>query len=174
MKQWRIMHINHVTPADMCMFITMFTWASYLSLSWPTWIKSTTSNAVSSRSIFVPSSHLHVSDTSVFFQAFPPKTCMHFCCTPYVPHTPPILSSLVWSSEEHLMRSTHHKAPHYAIFSILLLLSSSEPKITSSASCSETASACVLPLTRQTKFHAKIKHTAVIGVIPNCLTVSTF
>jgi hypothetical protein len=53
-----------------------------------------------------------------------------------------------------LVASVNYKAPpHYAIFSILLLLSVSLVQMFSSEPCSQTPSICVFPLMRVTRFH---------------------
>jgi hypothetical protein len=49
--------------------------------------------------------------------------------SPYVPHIPPITSSLLWSPEEYFVRRTGDEAPHYAIFSSFPLLSSSSANL---------------------------------------------
>jgi hypothetical protein len=36
-------------------------------------------------------------------------------------YAPPISLFGIWSPEKYLMWSTDHKAPHYAVFSIILL-----------------------------------------------------
>jgi len=54
---------------------------------------------------------------------FPNKTYMYSSSTPYAPHVPPILSSLISSPEQHMMRSRKHEAPHYAVFSNHQILS---------------------------------------------------
>ena len=56
------------------------------------------------------------SKASVSFR-LPNKTCMYLSSTPYVPHVPPILSSLISSPEQHMVSSRKHEAPHYATFS---------------------------------------------------------
>lgn len=158
MKQWHSMHINNVTPANTCEFITMFTWASHLSISWLAWIKFTTSTTVSSRSIFVVLPSTCKSSQCFFLQASSSKPSMHFWSVTY----PPILCFLVWLSKEHLMRSTHYEAPHLCNFLNLSPTFFLIAKRTSSASYSETPSACVLPLTWDIKCHVNIQYTAVI------------
>jgi len=57
-----------------------------------------------------------MSSNCLFPAAFPIKTLIHFPSTPYVPHAPPILSSLNYSSEKYMVRSTYYEAPHCAFF----------------------------------------------------------
>ena len=47
---------------------------------------------------------------------------------PYMPHTLPILFSLVWSPDRCLVQVTKHEASHYAVFSSLLPLLTSLPQ----------------------------------------------
>ena len=54
--------------------------------------------------------------------AVPTKPTMHLSSYPTMPHAPPISFFLISSPRKHLMISTNHEAPHYAIFSSLLLL----------------------------------------------------
>ena len=57
-----------------------------------------------------------------FFPQFSlPKHFMHPSCLSHVPHEIPISFLLSCSSEKRLVRSTDHKAPHFVVFSSLLL-----------------------------------------------------
>jgi hypothetical protein len=61
---------------------------------------------------------------------------VHFHFTPHVPQVPPISSSLF----SLLFKSTNHDALHYGIIPSLLSLSLFDPKVSSSALCSQTYS----------------------------------
>jgi len=72
-------------------FITTFTNARYLSLSWASWIQSIPPHPTSWRSVSILSSHLHLGlPSGLFPQVFPLKPCMHLSSPPYVLHVPPI------------------------------------------------------------------------------------
>jgi hypothetical protein len=91
-----------------------------------------------------------------------PKPCINFCFPPYKPHASPISSSVIWSIEEHAMRSVNHEAPHCPVFSSLPLLLPPQAEISSSGLYSGTPSACVLPSKWATKFHTHIKQLTKI------------
>ena len=74
------------------------------------------------RSILILSSHLYLGLMSALFQVSPPKPSRCLSCTPCMPHDPTHLHP---SESDHLnailVRTTDHKAPHYAISSNPLL-----------------------------------------------------
>jgi hypothetical protein len=83
------------------------------SLSWARLMKSKPFHPISLRSILILSSHLGLGVLSgPFFQAFPPKSSMHYSSLPCVLYTLPISPSLLDHS--------NYKAPHYATFSNFL------------------------------------------------------
>ena len=88
-------------------FITAFTRAHNLSLSWAISIQSMSAHPTSRRSILILSSHLHGLPSGLFPQISPLKLCMHFSSPPYMLHA--------------LLRSREHKAPCYVVFSTPLL-----------------------------------------------------
>jgi hypothetical protein len=45
-----------------------------------------------------------------------------------MPHASPFSSSVIWSTEEHLMRGVNHEGPHYAVFSSIIYESNSVSK----------------------------------------------
>jgi hypothetical protein len=55
-----------------------------------------------------------------FLQVSPLKPRMHL--SPHVLRAPPTSFLSIWSPEYKLLRSTHHKAPRYVVFSALLYL----------------------------------------------------
>jgi len=70
-------------------FITMFTRAHHLSLSWARWIQSTTSHTISLRSILILSSDPclgFLSCSSLYI--FQPKYCMHFSSLSHAHYMP--------------------------------------------------------------------------------------
>ena len=56
-----------------------------------------------------------------FPQTSPPKPYMHLSYRSSVLHAPHISSLLTWSPRQHLLTSTNHAAPQYAVSSSLLL-----------------------------------------------------
>ena len=86
-------------------FITVFTTARHLSLSWATTIQSMLPHSTSRRYILILSSHLRLGQVS------PVNLCMNLTSPPYVPHVLPITVFLTWSPKLYLVRSTEHKAP---------------------------------------------------------------
>jgi hypothetical protein len=73
-------------------FITAFTSACHLSLSWASSTQSTPPHPTSWRSIPILSSHLRLGLPMFSFpQVSPPKPCTLLSSTPYVLHAPPIL-----------------------------------------------------------------------------------
>jgi cellulose synthase/poly-beta-1,6-N-acetylglucosamine synthase-like glycosyltransferase len=102
----------------------------------------------------------------VFFLAFPPKSYMdsstpRSCYMPCPSHPP---------CRDH-SKSTSYEAPHYAVFSSLLLFHPSWTQIFSSAPCSQTPSNYVLLLMSEIKFHT-LKTTGKIIVL--CILKFTF
>ena len=100
-------------------FITAFTSARYLSLSW-----------ASSILVHTPTFHfleIHLNiilpytprspKWSRSFRFPPPKPSIRLSSPPQVLHAQPISFS-IWSREHYWVRSTDHKAPHYVVFSI--------------------------------------------------------
>jgi hypothetical protein len=83
---------------------------------------------------------------------------MHLSSPPYVQHAPPISFFLIWSPEQNLMRSTHHKAPSCVVSSTPLLRRPSLAPTASSAPCSSTPIAYVPPYMWQHKIHTHMKH----------------
>ena len=66
--------------------------------------------------------HLHLGLLGGLFPSgFPTKTLDAPLLSPYVPHAPPTSFSSNWSYEKYLVSSTYHTAPHYVVFSTLLL-----------------------------------------------------
>jgi hypothetical protein len=66
-----------------------------------------------------------------------PKTCMHSSTPPCVSYAHPISPSFSWTFWLYLATSTSYEAPHYAVFSSLLLFHASSVQIFFSAPCSQ-------------------------------------
>ena len=109
-------------------FITAFTNARHLSLSWAKSIQSTPPHPTSWRSILILSSHLHLGlPTGLFPSGFPTKTLYTPLISPIRAACPDHLILLNWSRKQYWVRSTDHYAPHYVVFST--------PPVTSSLLC---------------------------------------
>ena len=67
-------------------FITAFTSARHLSLSWASPIQSIYPHPTSWRSILISSSHLRLGLLVSLPQVSPPKPCIHLSPPPYAPH----------------------------------------------------------------------------------------
>ena len=90
-------------------FITAFTSARRLSLSWASSVHSMPPHPTSRRSILILSSHRHLGlPSGLFPSGFPPRTCIHLFCLPYVLHAPPTKFFLVWLPEQYWVSSTDH------------------------------------------------------------------
>jgi len=90
-------------------FITAFTSARHLSLSWTTSIQSMPSHSTSWRSILILSSPYAWVFQVVFFpQVSPPKLCTHLHSSPYVLHAPAISYFSIWSPEKYWVLNICH------------------------------------------------------------------
>ena len=90
------------------MFITAFTSARHLSLSWASSIQSIPPHPTSWISILISSSHLCLGlPSGLYPSSFLPKHSIRLSSPPYVLHDLPILFS-IWSPEKYLMSSTDH------------------------------------------------------------------
>ena len=92
-------------------FITAFTSARHLSLSWASSIQSISPHPTSWRSILILSSHLRLALPSGLFpppQVSPPKPCTHLSPHPYALHAPPISFFSILSPAQYWVRSTEH------------------------------------------------------------------
>ena len=88
-------------------FITTFTSARQLSLSWASWIQSIPPRPTCWKSIlYDPPIYTRVSQVVSFLQVSPPKPCIRLS-SPYVLHAPPISFSIL-SPEQYLLSSTDH------------------------------------------------------------------
>jgi len=98
-------------------FITAFTSARHLFLSWARLIQSMPPIPLL-EGAFDLSFHLRLGlPSNSFPQISAPRSCMHLSCRPYVPHTPPISFFLIWSPEKYFVRNTEYKASSYVVFS---------------------------------------------------------
>ena len=94
-------------------FITAFTSARHLSLSWASSIQSIPQILLpEDPSKYFPPIYAWVSQVASFPQVFPPKPCILLSSPPYALHAPPILFSIL--SPGQYWVSTDHSAPHYA------------------------------------------------------------
>jgi len=92
-------------------FITAFTSARQMSLSWASSIQSIHPHPTSWRSILILSSHLHHGLRSgPFPSGFPNKTLYTPLFSPYDLHVPPISLFSILSPEQYWVRSTDHYA----------------------------------------------------------------
>ena len=97
-------------------FITRFTSARHLSISWARSIQSVPPHLTSRRSILL-SSHLRlVSQVVSLPQVSPTKPCIRLPYPPYMLHAPPISFFSILSPEQYWVSSTHHSAPHYTSY----------------------------------------------------------
>ena len=104
-------------------FITVFTSARHLSLSWANSIQSPQSPPTSWRSILILSSHLRLDLPSGLFPSrFPTRTLCTPLPSPYALHAPPISFFSILPPAQHWVMSTDHYAPHYVIFLFSCLL----------------------------------------------------
>jgi len=88
-------------------FITVFTSARHLSLSWASSIHSITPHPTSRRSILILSSHLRLGLPSGSFpQVSPPKPCMRLSSHPWALHAQPISFFSILSPEQYWVTST--------------------------------------------------------------------
>ena len=91
-------------------FITAFTSARHLSLTWGRSIHSTSPHPTSWRSILILSSHLRPSlwvfPVVSFPQVSPPKPWIHLSCPPYVLHAQPISFFSIQSPQQYWVSST--------------------------------------------------------------------
>ena len=93
-------------------FVTAFTSARHLSLSWVRLIQFMPPHPTSWRSLLILSSHLRLGIPSGLFPSgFPTKTLYAPLLPPYALHALPISFFSIWSPEQYWVRSTvhHHK-----------------------------------------------------------------
>jgi hypothetical protein len=135
-------------------FITAFTRAPHLSLSWETPIQYTPQQAITPRSILILSTHLRLVPV-----AFQPIIYTSSSSTPLVLHARPSHTSRLEYSN-YAWESTNYEYPRYAVFSILPSLNLSSVQISSLAPCSRTLSAYVPPSMSEIKFHTHTKPQA--------------
>ena len=90
-------------------FVTAFTSARLLSLSWASSIQSIPPHPTSWRSILILYSHLPLGlPSGLFPSGFPTKTSLHLSSPTYVPRAPPISFFWIWSYEQYVAGSTVH------------------------------------------------------------------
>ena len=97
-------------------FITAFTSARFLSLSWANSIQSTPLHPTSWKSILILSSHLRLGlPSGLFPSSFPTKTLYTPLLSPIRVTCPPITFFSILSYGQYWARRTDHSAPHYAV-----------------------------------------------------------
>ena len=102
-------------------FITTFTTARHLSLSWAGSIQSTPPHPTYRRSILILSTHLRLGLPSGLFPPFyPPKPCICLSSPTYVLPAPPISFLPILSPEQYWVSTTDHSAPALLLFNIHL------------------------------------------------------
>jgi hypothetical protein len=111
--------VKFPSVGDNCMFITTYTSASHLSLSW-------TDYAVHASPCHLLDNHSagifpSMPRSSKWFHSLrsPNQKTTHIFCLPYMPHAPPIWL-LIWSWE-YLLRCTEHQSYSKMCIKILLL-----------------------------------------------------
>ena len=96
-------------------FITAFTSARHLPLSWDSSIQSKPPHPTSWGSILILSSHLRLGHPSdLFSSGFPTKTMYRPLLSPISVTCSAHLLLLDWSPEQYWVSSTNHSFPHYA------------------------------------------------------------
>jgi hypothetical protein len=102
-------------------FITAFTSAHHLSLSWANSIQSIF-HPTSWKCALILSFHLRLGlPSGLFPTGFPTKTLYKFILFKYVLHAQPTSFFSILSPDEYWVRCTDHEAPHYEVFSTPLL-----------------------------------------------------
>jgi hypothetical protein len=135
-------------------FITVL--ALYWSLPEARRIQSIPPHPISLRTIFILHSHQSFGFHSGLFLDIPPKSYMH-SLLPIRATCPAHLILLDFIILVTFGEGRSYEAPHYAIFSNLMLLHVSSVQIFSSTPCSQTPSVYVSPLISDTKFHTHTK-----------------
>ena len=95
-------------------YITAFTSAHHLSLSWASSIQSMPPHPTSWRSILTLPSHLRLGlPSGSFLQVSLPKPCIRLSCHPLALHAPPISLFSILSPEQNCVKSTplYHEKP---------------------------------------------------------------
>jgi len=99
-------------------FITAFTSARHLSLSWASSIQSIPPQPTSWRSILILSSYPRLGlPSGLFPSGFPTKTLYMPLLSPYALHVPPISFFSILSPEQYGVICTENKALRYVVFS---------------------------------------------------------
>jgi hypothetical protein len=114
--------------------------------SWARPIQSTSCRRTTLRSFLILSNHLHLGLPSRLFPSGFPTNNLYTLLFSLIRATWPAHLIL-------LAKSTNHEATRYVVFTILSSPHPSSVQISSSATCSQTTSVCVLPLMSETKFH---------------------
>ena len=98
-------------------FLTAFTSACHLSLSWARSIQSIPPHPTGWRSILILSSHLRLAlPIGLFLSGFPTKPLYTSLLSPYVLHALSISFFSTFITRSILVSSTDHEAPHYAVY----------------------------------------------------------
>jgi len=92
---------------------------------------------------------------------FPTRTLRARLLSPTYATTPTISFVSIWSFEQHLVRSTDHKARHYAVFACPMLPSPSQAQVASSALRSKTQS----PVMYSSNVRDQVSHAYKTGKI---------
>jgi hypothetical protein len=103
-------------------FITLFTNARHLSISWASSIQSIKHIPLPEvPSHYYPPIYAWVIEVVYFPQVYPSKPCIRLSSPPYALHDQPISLFSILSHEKYWARITDHKTSHYLVFSTPLL-----------------------------------------------------
>ena len=129
-------------------FITAFTSACHLSLSWATSIQSMPVQTTSLRSILIVSSHLRVClPSGLFPSGFPTKNHIHLFSPPYMLHALPLPFFCIWSHKKNIFT---YVIIYLFLFSFSIATSTSKELDSGTSGSVVHISVCLTSLTTHT------------------------